>query len=89
MLTLRAGKILNIPIQITTQNAARLGSIVPELANELPKETKVVDKTAFSMVRSPFLPLFFPTRCFRKTLLLQSHIESSSSSLPNPFISAE
>lgn len=45
-------KILNIPIYITTQNAARLGPTVSELTDLLPTEgaTKEVDKTAFSMM---------------------------------------
>jgi hypothetical protein len=44
------GKILNIPIYCTTQNAARLGATVSEIKDILPPDTKEVDKTAFSMV---------------------------------------
>src|ERR1700733_8802022 len=47
------GKILDIPIYCTTQNAARLGATVSELASNFPPDTKEVDKTAFSMVRFP------------------------------------
>ncbi|KIX05837.1 uncharacterized protein Z518_03810 [Rhinocladiella mackenziei CBS 650.93] len=46
-------KILNIPIYVTTQNAARLGSTVSELTAILPKDSSApveVDKTAFSMM---------------------------------------
>ena len=45
------GKILDIPIYCTTQNAARLGATVSELRGNFPPDTKEVDKTAFSMVR--------------------------------------
>lgn len=44
------GKILDIPVYCTTQNAARLGGTVSELAANFPPKTKEVDKTAFSMV---------------------------------------
>jgi hypothetical protein len=47
------GKILDIPIYCTTQNAARLGATVSELRGNFPPDTKEVDKTAFSMVRFP------------------------------------
>jgi hypothetical protein len=50
------GKILDIPIYCTTQNAARLGATVSELKSNFPPDTKEVDKTAFSMVRFPSAP---------------------------------
>jgi len=50
------GKILDIPIYCTTQNAARLGATVSELRGNFPPNTKEVDKTAFSMVRFPAAP---------------------------------
>lgn len=41
---------MDIPVYATTQNSARLGATVPELASIFPSETRVVDKTAFSMM---------------------------------------
>jgi hypothetical protein len=46
----RSGKILDIPIYCTTQNAGRLGGTVAELKKNFPEGTKEMDKTAFSMV---------------------------------------
>jgi len=49
----KAAKILDIPIYVTTQNAGRLGSTVSEIASLLPTDSKAsveVDKTAFSML---------------------------------------
>jgi len=45
-----AGKILDIPIYNTTQNAARLGATVREIADNFPEGVVTVDKTAFSML---------------------------------------
>ena len=50
------GKIMNIPIYATTQNQARLGSTVPEIADLLPEHAFLVNKTAFSMVRNDRRP---------------------------------
>ena len=48
---IKAAKILNIPIYITTQNSAKLGATVQELTQLLPTENVVeTDKTAFSMM---------------------------------------
>ena len=47
----KAAKILNMPVYTTTQNAARLGSTVPEITSVLPDAYKTeIDKTAFSMM---------------------------------------
>ncbi|KIW90524.1 uncharacterized protein Z519_09171 [Cladophialophora bantiana CBS 173.52] len=47
----KAAKILNIPIFVTTQNAARLGSTVPEVTDLIPSSCPaVIDKTTFSML---------------------------------------
>ncbi|KAJ9608764.1 hypothetical protein H2200_006535 [Cladophialophora chaetospira] len=47
----KAAKILNIPIFVTTQNAARLGNTVEEVTSLLPENTaQPIDKTAFSML---------------------------------------
>ncbi|KAL8732024.1 MAG: hypothetical protein Q9166_002976 [cf. Caloplaca sp. 2 TL-2023] len=43
-----SGDVLNIPVYVTTQNAARLGSICSELS--LPSSAFQADKTAFSMM---------------------------------------
>lgn len=44
-------KILDIPIFVTTQNAARLGATVEEVTSLLPDKThSPMDKTAFSML---------------------------------------
>ncbi|KAF7845956.1 hypothetical protein BT93_L5817 [Corymbia citriodora subsp. variegata] len=48
---IRTATTLNIPIYTTTQNAARLGPTVSELATLLPEQYKTeIDKTAFSMM---------------------------------------
>ncbi|KAF2126125.1 Isochorismatase hydrolase [Dothidotthia symphoricarpi CBS 119687] len=50
---LKASQILKIPVIATTQNAARLGSTVPELKLDAPdgvQTTCHVDKTLFSMI---------------------------------------
>lgn len=39
-----------MPVFTTTQNAARLGETVSELASLLPPSSPVIDKTAFSML---------------------------------------
>jgi hypothetical protein len=47
------GRILNIPVFATTQNAARLGETCPELGLDAPDGIKTachVDKSLFSMV---------------------------------------
>ncbi|ETI28378.1 hypothetical protein G647_00827 [Cladophialophora carrionii CBS 160.54] len=47
----KAAKILNFPIFVTTQNAARLGDTVEEVASLLPEgSASAIDKTAFSML---------------------------------------
>ncbi|KAI2472057.1 Isochorismatase hydrolase [Annulohypoxylon bovei var. microspora] len=57
---LRAAQILNIPVYVTTQNSAKLGATVSELA-DLTESAKVsVDKTAFSMMRVPQIAAQFP-----------------------------
>jgi hypothetical protein len=47
-----AAKILKMPIFVTTQNAARLGATVEEVASLFPDSpaVPVIDKTAFSML---------------------------------------
>ncbi|RWA09339.1 hypothetical protein EKO27_g5754 [Xylaria grammica] len=47
---LRAAKIFQIPIVVTTQNKARLGGIVPELQELTAGAALNVDKTCFSMM---------------------------------------
>ncbi|KAJ9642257.1 hypothetical protein H2204_002626 [Knufia peltigerae] len=52
---IKAARILDIPVYVTTQNASRLGATVSELKALLPKgsdstATTEVDKTAFSML---------------------------------------
>ncbi|KAI8959144.1 Isochorismatase hydrolase [Daldinia sp. FL1419] len=57
---LRAAKILNVPVIVTTQIAAKLGSTVSEL-QELTADAAVdADKTAFSMLRVPEIASRFP-----------------------------
>lgn len=47
---LSAAKIFNIPVYVTTQNAARLGGPVPELVQPLAElGATVIDKSRFSM----------------------------------------
>jgi nicotinamidase-related amidase len=47
-----AAKILDLPVLVTTQYAARLGTTVSEISDNLAdaKDVKVFDKTLFSMV---------------------------------------
>jgi nicotinamidase-related amidase len=47
---IKAAKLLNIPIYITTQNSAKLGPTVQELTQLLPENVVETDKTAFSMM---------------------------------------
>lgn len=46
---LGAAQTLNIPVYVTTQNAPKLGGIVPELTPLCEKAVCNVDKTSFSM----------------------------------------
>ncbi|KAI0386248.1 Isochorismatase hydrolase [Hypomontagnella monticulosa] len=57
---LEAAQILNIPVYVTTQNAAKLGDTVPELKDLTASAAVVADKTAFSMLRAPELAAHFP-----------------------------
>ncbi|KAI1212460.1 Isochorismatase hydrolase [Annulohypoxylon truncatum] len=58
---LRAAQILKIPAYVTTQNGARLGATVSELADLLAATAEVsADKTAFSMLRVPEVAARFP-----------------------------
>jgi nicotinamidase-related amidase len=52
-LLIRAARELGIPIIPTTQNAARLGGIVPEIAEAL-GPARSYDKLAFSCLTDPF-----------------------------------
>ncbi|KAG4221750.1 hypothetical protein PC116_g29774 [Phytophthora cactorum] len=57
---LRAAKILDVPIIVTTQNGTKLGPTVSEL-QELTADAVVnADKTAFSMLRVPEIAARFP-----------------------------
>src|SRR5215472_2227824 len=47
-LLLRLAGILNLPVLVTTQYARGLGETVPEIAEVLPRSTKVHDKLEFS-----------------------------------------
>ncbi|KAL7626843.1 isochorismatase domain-containing protein [Parahypoxylon ruwenzoriense] len=57
---LRAAKVLNIPVYVTTQNAAKLGGTVPELQSLASGALVNADKTGFSMLRAPELAAQFP-----------------------------
>ncbi|KAI0841555.1 Isochorismatase hydrolase [Hypoxylon sp. FL0890] len=57
---LRAAQTLKIPIFVTTQNAAKLGATVSELAPLIADAQVSADKTAFSMLRVPELASHFP-----------------------------
>ncbi|KAI0902436.1 Isochorismatase hydrolase [Annulohypoxylon nitens] len=57
---LRAAQILKIPTYVTTQNGAKLGSTVSELADLIAGAEVNADKTAFSMLRVPALETHFP-----------------------------
>lgn len=52
MWQISASKILDVPVVVTTQYAARLGATVSEITENLAdaKDVKVFDKTLFSMV---------------------------------------
>ncbi|XXH05093.1 thiamine biosynthetic bifunctional enzyme [Hypoxylon texense] len=50
---LRLAQALNIPVVVTTQNAAKLGPTVSELEPLISNATIRADKTAFSMMRAP------------------------------------
>lgn len=57
---LEAAQILNIPVYVTTQSAAKLGDTVPELQELTAGAAVVADKTAFSMMRALELASHFP-----------------------------
>ncbi|KAI1143885.1 Isochorismatase hydrolase [Hypoxylon sp. FL0543] len=57
---LRAAQILQVPVFVTTQNAARLGGTVSELEPLTAGAQVSADKTAFSMMRVPELAARFP-----------------------------
>lgn len=50
---LRFAQVLNIPVVVTTQNAAKLGGTVSELEPLVSSALINADKTAFSMMRAP------------------------------------
>ncbi|QSS64015.1 isochorismatase family hydrolase [Histoplasma capsulatum] len=76
---LRAAKPLNIPIYITTQNRARLGTTVSELGPYIDPATNPnvradLDKTLFSMV-TPELKAQFPAQPLDAIIVgIESHI---------------
>ncbi|KAI0538504.1 Isochorismatase hydrolase [Xylaria digitata] len=47
---LRAAKVLQIPVVVTTQNKAKLGEIVPEIQELIQDAALNIDKTSFSML---------------------------------------
>ncbi|KAI0011793.1 isochorismatase [Xylariaceae sp. FL0662B] len=55
---LRAAHTLDIPIYVTTQNAARLGATVPELQPLIADAAAQADKTRFSMMVPEIAPHF-------------------------------
>lgn len=57
---LRAAQTLDIPVYVTTQNAAKLGPTVSELAPLLSRAAVDADKTAFSMLRAAEVSARFP-----------------------------
>ncbi|KAI1467001.1 Isochorismatase hydrolase [Daldinia caldariorum] len=57
---LRAAKILDVPVIVTTQNAAKLGPTVSELQELTENAVINADKTAFSMLRVPEVAARFP-----------------------------
>ncbi|KAI1804372.1 Isochorismatase hydrolase [Daldinia bambusicola] len=57
---LRAAKILDVPVIVTTQNGAKLGSTVSELQELTENAVINADKTAFSMLRVPEVAARFP-----------------------------
>ncbi|PGH29669.1 hypothetical protein GX50_07579 [[Emmonsia] crescens] len=76
---LKASKLLNIPIYITTQNRARLGTTVSEFDPYLDPATNPnvradLDKTLFSMV-TPELKSYFPEQPLDAIIVgIESHI---------------
>ncbi|KKZ64035.1 hypothetical protein EMCG_01696 [[Emmonsia] crescens] len=76
---LKASKLLNIPIYITTQNRARLGTTVSEFDPYLDPATNSnvradLDKTLFSMV-TPELKSYFPEQPLDAIIVgIESHI---------------
>ncbi|OTA89631.1 hypothetical protein M434DRAFT_398447 [Hypoxylon sp. CO27-5] len=57
---LRAAQILQVPVFVTTQIAAKLGGTVSELEPLLANAQVSADKTAFSMARVPEIASHFP-----------------------------
>ena len=52
VLLIEAAKILGVPILATTQYAARLGGVAPEIASHLPESVLPLDKLSFSCAGS-------------------------------------
>ncbi|MDO8825268.1 hydrolase [Methylophaga sp.] len=50
---LTAAKVLNIPVIVTEQYPKGLGPTEPELQENLPLGTKIIEKTCFSCMQSP------------------------------------
>jgi nicotinamidase-related amidase len=77
-LLLRMAGVLGLPVLATTQYAAGLGSVVPEVAALLPAETRVLDKTEFGCFQNAaFCSSAQPLAAQRPTLLLcgmETHI---------------
>ncbi|KAI5922205.1 Isochorismatase hydrolase [Camillea tinctor] len=55
---LRAAKILNLPLYVTTQNGSKLGPIVPEIQELVGDAVVTADKTRFSMMIPEIEPHF-------------------------------
>ncbi|KAI1103809.1 Isochorismatase hydrolase [Jackrogersella minutella] len=76
---LRAAEVLDVPVYVTTQNAAKLGGTVSELSTLASvAAAKSFDKTAFSMLRVPEIAADFagpgPTARDVAVVGIESHI---------------
>lgn len=49
------GKLLLVPIIVTTQNNKKLGETIPSIASRLPERTLCHDKSLFSMLEKPVM----------------------------------
>lgn len=75
-LLMQSAALFGVPLIITTQNAARLGGIAPEIADALPPDAAPMDKMTFSCTGSDAF-LAFVAQSKRRQIVLcgvETHI---------------
>ncbi len=91
---LKAAAVLNLPVTATTQNADRLGGIVPSVLDALPAGTATLDKLHFSVMADDNARSVIQTHNRQQVILcgVESHICVCQTALDlldcgfNPFV---